>query len=91
MKAWILVYMIIQDGVILASHHAPASPYATRFIISLEMGRTWVQLVILRQSLRNPGTERGAVDPGLPGPILGPRISGACRLVQLFDEDAPEL
>ena len=28
--------MIIQDGVILASHYAPASPYATGFIISLD-------------------------------------------------------
>jgi len=30
--------MIIQDGVILSSHYAPASPYATGFIISLDMG-----------------------------------------------------
>jgi hypothetical protein len=31
MKTWILLYMIIQDGVTLASHYAPASPYATGF------------------------------------------------------------
>ena len=35
--------MIIQDGVILASHYAPASPYDTGFIISLDMGHTWAQ------------------------------------------------
>jgi len=35
--------MIIQDGVILASHYAPASPYATGLIVSLDMGRTWAQ------------------------------------------------
>jgi hypothetical protein len=32
--------MLIQDGVILASHYAPASPYATGFSISPDMGRT---------------------------------------------------
>jgi len=35
--------MIIQDGVILASHCAPASPMATGFIISTDMGKTWAQ------------------------------------------------
>lgn len=35
--------MIIQDGVILASHCAPASTYACGFIYSPDMGRTWVQ------------------------------------------------
>ena len=35
--------MIIQDGVILAAHYAPASPYSTGFIISPDMGRTWAQ------------------------------------------------
>lgn len=35
--------MIIQDGVILASHYAPASPYAMGFIISTDMGKTWAQ------------------------------------------------
>jgi hypothetical protein len=33
--------MIIQDGVILASHCAPASPYATGFWYSPDMGKTW--------------------------------------------------
>lgn len=35
--------MIIQDGVIVASHCAPASTYATGFIYSPDMGRTWAQ------------------------------------------------
>ena len=35
--------MIIQDGVILAAHYAPASPYSTGFIISGDMGKTWAQ------------------------------------------------
>ena len=35
--------MIIQDGVILASHCAPASPLHTGFIVSTDMGRTWAQ------------------------------------------------
>ncbi len=35
--------MIIQDGVILASHCCPASPMATGFIISTDLGKTWAQ------------------------------------------------
>ncbi len=35
--------MIIQDGVILASHCAPASTYACGFIYSPDMGKTWTQ------------------------------------------------
>lgn len=35
--------MIIQDGVILASHCAPASPMKTGIIVSLDMGKTWAQ------------------------------------------------
>ena len=35
--------MVIQDGVIVASHCAPASTYATGFIYSPDMGKTWVQ------------------------------------------------
>ncbi|WP_145215690.1 sialidase family protein [Planctomycetes bacterium TBK1r] len=35
--------MIIQDGVILSAHYAPASPYDTGFIISTDMGKTWAQ------------------------------------------------
>ena len=35
--------MIIQDGIILAAHYALASPYATGFIYSPDMGKTWAQ------------------------------------------------
>ncbi len=35
--------LIIQDGVMIASHCAPASTYATGFIYSPDMGKTWVQ------------------------------------------------
>ncbi len=35
--------MIIQDGVILASHYATASPYSTGYIVSPDMGKTWAQ------------------------------------------------
>ena len=35
--------MLIEDGVILAAHYAPASPYATGFIYSPDMGKTWAQ------------------------------------------------
>ena len=46
--------MIIQDGVILASHYAPASPYSTGFIISLDMGRTWAQYDLKEFGRRSP-------------------------------------
>jgi hypothetical protein len=46
--------MIIQDGVILASHCAPASPYATGFIISPDMGRTWAQYDLKELGRRSP-------------------------------------
>jgi len=46
--------MIIQDAVILASHYAPASPYATGFIISLDMGRTWAQYDLKEYGRRSP-------------------------------------
>ncbi|WP_145171895.1 sialidase family protein [Rubripirellula lacrimiformis] len=35
--------MIIEDGVILSAHYAPASPYATGIIFSPDMGKTWAQ------------------------------------------------
>ncbi|MBL9211312.1 MAG: hypothetical protein JNL92_12655 [Opitutaceae bacterium] len=35
--------MLIQDGVIIATHCAPASTYATGIIYSPDLGRTWVQ------------------------------------------------
>ena len=46
--------MIIEDGVILASHYAPASPYATGFMISLDMGRTWAQYDLKEFDRRSP-------------------------------------
>jgi len=46
--------MIIQDGTILASHYAPASPYATGFIISPDMGRTWAQYDLKEFGRRSP-------------------------------------
>jgi len=46
--------MIIQDGVILASHYAPASPYATGLIISADMGRTWAQYDLKEYGRRSP-------------------------------------
>lgn len=35
--------MLIQDGVMIASHCAPASTYACGFIYSPDMGKTWAQ------------------------------------------------
>jgi hypothetical protein len=46
--------MIIQDRTILASHYAPASPYATGFIISPDMGRTWAQYDLKELGRRSP-------------------------------------
>ena len=46
--------MIIQDGVILASHCAPASPMATGIIVSLDMGRTWAQYDLKEFGKRSP-------------------------------------
>ena len=46
--------MIIQDGVILASHCAPASPLATGFIVSLDMGKTWAQYDLQQFGRRSP-------------------------------------
>jgi len=46
--------MIIQDNVILASHYAPASPFATGIIISLDMGRTWAQYDLKEFGKRSP-------------------------------------
>ncbi len=46
--------MIIQDGAILASHYAPASPYATGFIISPDMGKTWAQYDLSGFGRRSP-------------------------------------
>jgi hypothetical protein len=46
--------MIIQDGVILSAHYAPASPYATGLIISPDMGRTWAQYDLKQFGPRSP-------------------------------------
>jgi hypothetical protein len=46
--------MIIQDGVILASHCAPASPMATGFIVSTDMGKTWAQHDLKELGHRSP-------------------------------------
>jgi len=46
--------MIIQDGVILASHCAPASPMATGIIVSLDRGRTWAQYDLKEFGKRSP-------------------------------------
>lgn len=46
--------MIIQDGVILASHCAPASPLATGFIVSTDMGKTWAQYDLKEFGRRSP-------------------------------------
>jgi len=46
--------MIIQDGVILASHCAPASPMNTGIIVSLDMGKTWAQYDLKKFGKRSP-------------------------------------
>lgn len=46
--------MIIQDGVILAAHCAPASPMATGFIVSTDMGKTWAQYDLKEFGRRSP-------------------------------------
>ncbi len=46
--------MIVQDGVILASHYATASPYTLGFIISPDMGKTWAQYDLKDFGKRSP-------------------------------------
>ena len=46
--------MIIQDGVILASHCAPASPFATGIIVSPDGGKTWAQYDLQEFGPRSP-------------------------------------
>lgn len=46
--------MIIEDGVILASHCAPASPMATGIIVSLDLGKTWAQYDLKEFGHRSP-------------------------------------
>ena len=46
--------MIIEDGTILASHCAPASPMATGFIVSNDLGKTWAQYDLAEFGRRSP-------------------------------------
>lgn len=46
--------MIIQDGVMLASHCAPASPMDTGLIVSTDMGKTWAQYDLRELGKRSP-------------------------------------
>jgi len=46
--------MLIEDGVILSAHCAPASPYHTGFIISTDMGKTWAQYDLTEFGQRSP-------------------------------------
>jgi hypothetical protein len=46
--------MIIQDGVILASHCAPASPLNTGLIFSPDLGKTWAQYDLKEFGKRSP-------------------------------------
>jgi hypothetical protein len=46
--------MIIQDGVILSAHYAPASPYHTGIIYSPDMGETWAQYDLKEFGRRSP-------------------------------------
>jgi hypothetical protein len=49
-----LANMIIEDGVILAGHCAPASTYATGIVISPDMGQTWQQYDLAEYGPRSP-------------------------------------
>ena len=46
--------MIIQDGVFLAGHCAPASPLDTGFIVSTDKGKTWAQPDLKEFGKRSP-------------------------------------
>jgi hypothetical protein len=46
--------MIIEDGVILAGHCAPASTYATGIAISPDLGKTWAQYDLSEFGPRSP-------------------------------------
>ncbi len=46
--------MIVQDGVFLASHCAPASPLDTGIIISTDAGETWTQYDLKEFGKRSP-------------------------------------
>lgn len=46
--------MIIEDGVILAGHCAPASTYATGIAISPDLGKSWTQYDLAEYGPRSP-------------------------------------
>ncbi len=46
--------MIVQDGVILASHCGPATPMNTGFIVSTDLGKTWAQYDLKEFGKRSP-------------------------------------
>jgi hypothetical protein len=46
--------MIIEDGMILASHYATASPYTAGFIVSPDLGKTWAQYDLKELGKRSP-------------------------------------
>ena len=46
--------MLIENGVILSAHYAPASPYHTGFIISPDMGKSWAQYDLQQFGRRSP-------------------------------------
>lgn len=46
--------MIIEDGVILTGHCAPASTYKTGIGISLDMGKTWFEYDLAEYGARSP-------------------------------------
>ena len=46
--------MIIQDGVILAGHYAPASPFTLGFIFSPDLGKTWAEYDMKHYGPRSP-------------------------------------
>lgn len=46
--------LLIQDGVMLAAHCAPASPLATGFIISTDRGKTWAPYDLKECGRRSP-------------------------------------
>ncbi len=46
--------MIIEDGVILAAHYAPASPFTAGVIISPDMGKTWAEYDLTELGPRSP-------------------------------------
>jgi hypothetical protein len=46
--------MIIEDGVIMASHCAPASPYSTGIAYSPDLGKTWAHYDLKELGRRSP-------------------------------------